>query len=64
MGKRRAAEKIAESLDDCLVEIRYLVDRYQSRVQAALERESDPERARGKFDELRRELNERFGGEQ
>ncbi|RVL26634.1 hypothetical protein [Sinorhizobium meliloti] len=63
MGKRRAAETIAESLDDCLVEIRYLVDRYQWRLQAALEREKDPAAARAKLDELRRELIERFGGE-
>lgn len=63
MGKRRAAEKIAESLDDCLVEIRYLVDRYQWRVAAALQRESNRDVAMTKLDELRRELLERFGGE-
>lgn len=62
MGKHRA-EKTAESLDDCLVEIRYLVDRYQWRVLAALQREPNRDAALAKLDELRRELLERFGGE-
>ncbi|THK37657.1 hypothetical protein EHS39_13555 [Ensifer sp. MPMI2T] len=63
MGKRRAAAKIAESLDDCLVEIRYLVDAYERRVLAALRREPDRDAALSRLLKLRRELIERFGGE-
>ncbi|RVJ18092.1 hypothetical protein CN184_24640 [Sinorhizobium medicae] len=61
MGKLRAAEKIAQCLDDCLVEIRYLANAYERRV-LAVQREPDRDTALDRLLGLRRELIERFGG--